>query len=120
MGGKKVLAFVLYLVTAIFTGYHLYVLMSLVVYGVSVNPLELLAFLGSFALLIAAYVSLFWPRAAARVALIACLALWCFYAPAIANYLRARIHKPAKVSEFNIASYNRITVAMSFAESARF
>lgn len=114
------LPFVLYFVTAIFTGYHLYVLMSLVVYGVSVNPLELLAFIGSFALLIAAYVSLFWPRAAARIALIACLALWCFYAPAIANYVRVRIHKPAAVSEFNIASHQRIMVAISFAESARF
>lgn len=95
------LPFVLYFVTATFTGYHLYVLMSLVVYGVPVNPLELLAFLGSFALLIAAYVSLFRPRAAARIALIACLALWCFYAPAIANYVRALIHKPATVSELS-------------------
>ncbi len=113
------LPFVLYFVTAIFTGYHLYVLMSLVVYGVSVNPLELLAFVGSFGLLIAAYVSLFWPRAAARIALIACLALWCFYAPAIANHVRVRIHKPAAVSESNIASHPRIMVAISFAESAR-
>ncbi len=93
------LPFVLYFVTAMFTGYHLYLLMSLVVYGVPVNPLELLGFAGSFALLIAAYVSLFRPRAAARIALIACLALWCFYAPAIVNFVHARIHKPASVSE---------------------
>lgn len=93
------LPFVLYFVTAMFTGYHLYVLMSLVVYGVPVNPLELIGFLGAFALLTAAYISLFRPRAAGRVALIACLALWCFYAPAIANFVRARIHKPAAVSE---------------------
>ena len=91
--------FVLYFVAALFTGYHLYGLMSLVVYGVPVNFLELLAFFGSFTLLIAAYVSLFRPRVAARVALIGCLALWCFYAPAIANYVRARVHKPASVTE---------------------
>jgi hypothetical protein len=94
-----VLPFVLYFVAALFTGYHLYALMSLVVYGVPVNPLELLAFLGSFALLVAAYVSLFRPRAAARIALIACLALWSFYAPALANYVRTRIHNRVAVSE---------------------
>lgn len=114
------LPFVLYFVTAIFTGYHLYVLMSLVVYGVPVNPLELLAFLGSLVLLIAAYVSLFRPRAAARIALIACLALWCFYAPAIANYVRARMHKSASMSKLISPRACAVWVAGPILESARF
>ena len=114
------LPFVLYFVTAIFTGYHLYALMSLVVYGVPVNALELIGFLGSAALLIAAYVSLFRPRAAARVALIACLALWCFYAPAIANFVRARNPKPAAVSEFHPDPHDRVVPAELIAQRARF
>lgn len=93
------LAFVLYFVAAVFTGYHLYALMSLVVYGVPLNPLELVGFLGSVSLLIAAYVSLFRTRAGGRIALIACLALWCFYAPAIVNFIRAQVHKPSPVTE---------------------
>ena len=105
------LPFVLYFVTALFTGYHLYVLMSLVVYGVPVNPLELVGFLGSFALLIAAYISLFRARAAARIALIACLALWCFYAPAIANYVRVRIHKRVAVSELSSLGTDALWIA---------
>ncbi len=113
------LPFILYFVTAMLTGYHLYALMSLVVYGVPVNPLELVGFLGSAGLLIAAYVSLFRPRAGGRVALIACLALWCFYAPAIANFVRARLHKPAAVSELNVDLHDHIVVALSIAENAR-
>jgi hypothetical protein len=89
------LPFSLYFVTAVVTGFHLYALLSVVVYGVPLNPLELVSWLGSFGLLVAAYVSLFRPRAAARVALIACLAMWCFYAPALANFVRAKLDKSA-------------------------
>lgn len=96
------LPFVLYFVTAVVTGFHVYALLSLVVYGVPLNPLELVSLLGSFCLLIAAYVSLFRPRVAGRIALIACLAMWCFYAPAIANFVRSR--KPAAVSQMISAS----------------
>ena len=83
------LPFVLYFVTGIVTGFHLYSLLSLAEYGAPLNPLELVALLGSLGLLVAAYVSLFRPYAAARVALIAALAVWCFYAPAIAQVIRA-------------------------------
>jgi hypothetical protein len=93
------LPFSLYFVTAVVTGFHLYALLSVVVYGVPLNPLELVSWLGSLALLVAAYVSLFRPRAAARVALIACLAMWCFYAPALANFVRAKLDKSPAVSE---------------------
>lgn len=94
------LPFILYFVTAVLTGFHLYTLLSFTLYGAPFNLLELVAMLGSFCLLIAAYVSLFRPRAAGRLALIACLAMWCFYGPAIAKIVRTRLGKPAAVSQF--------------------
>jgi len=93
------LPFSVYFVTAVVTGFHMCVLLSFVVYGVPVNPLEMISLLGSFCLLIAAYLSLYKPRAAGRLALLACLAMWCFYAPAIANSVRAKFAKPAAVSQ---------------------
>ena len=92
------LPFVLYFVAGAVTGYHVYTLLLLVLYGGSINVLELVSLLGSLCLLIAAYVSLIRPLAAARLALIACLAVWCFYGPAIANLVRLRITKHAGVS----------------------
>jgi len=92
------LPFLLYFVTGVVTGYHVYVLLTLAMYGAPFNPLELVSIFGSFCLLIAAYVSLFRPYAAARVALIAALAVWCFYGPAIANIVRTRIAPATAVS----------------------
>ena len=94
------LPFILYFVTAVLTGFHLYTLLSFTLYGAPFNILELVALLGSFCLLIAAYVSLFKPRVAGQLALIACLAMWCFYAPAIVKVVRTRLGKPAAVSQF--------------------
>jgi hypothetical protein len=94
------LPFVLYFVTAVVTGFHVYTLLSFAVYGVPVNLLELLSLLGSFCLLIAAYVSLFRPHAAARLALLACLVMWSFYAPAIAKIVRTRWAKPGPLPQF--------------------
>lgn len=113
------LPFVLYFVTAVVTGFHVYALLSLVVYGIPANPLELVSLLGSFCLLLAAYVSLFRPRAAGRFALIACLAMWCFYAPAIANFVRARLHKPAAVSQSTSPHSGAKPHPVSAPESAR-
>ena len=93
------LPFILYFVTAVVTGFHLYTLLSLAVYGVPINPLELIALLGSFCLLIAAYVSLFRPSAAAKLALIAALILWSFYAPAIAKAVRTRLNPRSTKSQ---------------------
>jgi hypothetical protein len=99
MRGFIMLPFSLYFVTAVVTGFHMCVLLSFVVYGVPANPLELVSLLGSFCLLIAAYLSLYKPRAAGRLALLACLAMWCFYAPAIVNVVRAKFAKPAALSQ---------------------
>jgi len=85
--------FLLYFITAVVTGFHIYTLLSLVALGVPINPLELVALLGSLCLLIAAYISLFKPHAAAKLALVATLAIWSFYGPAIANAVRTRLEK---------------------------
>lgn len=93
------LPFFLYLGTAIATGFHVYTLLSLAVYGAAFSPLELVSLLGSVLLLIAASVSLFRPQLAARIALIAALAIWCFYGPAIVNQIRGRSVKTHSVSQ---------------------
>ncbi len=85
--------FCLYFVASVITGFHVCTLLTIAVYGAPWNPLELVSLLGSLCLLIAAYISLFKPYAAARLALIACLAIWCFYGPAIAKSVRARTHR---------------------------
>lgn len=94
------LPFILYLITAMVAGFHLLSLLSLAVYGVPFNLFELLCLLGSFCLVIAAYVSLLRPHAAARVALIACLVMWSFYGPALAKIVRTRFARPAAISQF--------------------
>jgi len=85
------LPFCLYFVASVITGFHVYTLLALAVYGAPSNSLELVSLLGSLCLLIAAYVSLFKPYTAARLALIACLAIWCFYGPAIAKSIRPKL-----------------------------
>ena len=90
------LPFCLYFVAGIVTGFHVYTL-ALAVYGARLNPLELVSLLGSLCLLIAAYVSLFKPNAAAKVALLASLMIWCFYGPAIAKSVRTRFDKRSSV-----------------------
>jgi hypothetical protein len=90
--------FCLYFITGIITGFHVYTLMLLSLYGVPINPLEFVSLLGSLCLLIAAYLSLFKPRAAAKLALLASLSIWCFYAPALAKSIRTRLDKPSSVS----------------------
>jgi hypothetical protein len=92
--------FVFYFVTGMVTGFHVYTLLWLTLYGAPFNPLALVSLLGSFCLLIAAYVSLFKPHAAARLALLAALAIWCFYGPAIAKLVRTRLRAQTQ----NVAS----------------
>jgi hypothetical protein len=92
-------AFCLYFVTSVSTGFHVYTLLALAVYGAPSNPLELVSLLGSLCLLIAAYVSLFKPNAAAKLALITCLAIWCFYGPAIAKSIRPTLGGRSSVLE---------------------
>jgi hypothetical protein len=84
------LPFFLYFATGLITGLNVYTLLALAAYGIPFNPLELVSLLGSLCLLIAAYVSLFKPRVAARLALLASLTIWSFYGPAIAKSIRTK------------------------------
>ncbi len=92
------LPFLVYFAAGSLTGYQLYTLIALAVYGAPFNPLEFVAFLGSVGLLLASYVSLFRPHAAARIALISALFVWSFYGPAIAKLTRARFAGVAVVT----------------------
>jgi hypothetical protein len=98
------LPFIIYFVTAIVTGVHLLTLLSLAAYGVTISPFELWAALGSFSLLISAYISLFRPYAAARIVLLAAIIMWAFYGPAIATYVRGRLAKRSVLSEVALPS----------------
>lgn len=77
--------FFLYFAAGAVTGFHVYTLLMLAVLGSPVNPLELISLAGSLCLLVAAYLSLFKPEAAAKLSLLASLTIWCFYGPAIAH-----------------------------------
>ncbi len=114
------LPFILYFVTAIFTSIHLLTLMSLWAYGAPVNSFELLALLGSFCLLIAAYLSLFRPYAAARLALLAALVMWAFYGPAIAHYVRGRLQKRSvlSVATFQGSAAPQLQLRSNYAQPA--
>ena len=92
------LPFLLYLIAGALTGFQVYTLVALGAYGAPVSPLEFLSLLGSLALIVAAYISLWRPRIAARVALLAVLTIWCFYAPATLNAARNRRAAPAPAS----------------------
>ncbi len=83
------LPFVLYLIAGALTGFQVYALLALGAYGAPVSPLEFLSLLGSLVLIVAAYLGLWKPRLAARVALLAALVIWCFYAPATLHAVRS-------------------------------
>jgi hypothetical protein len=100
------LPFCLYFVAGMATGFHVYTLLALTLYGAPFNSLELVSLLGSVGLLIAAFISLFKPYAAARIALIACLMTWSFYGPGVAKVVRTKFDKPSAVSA---NPYNRGT-----------
>lgn len=113
------LPFIVYFVTGVAASFHVYTLMF-AAYGAPLNPLELVSLLGSFCLLIAAYLSLFRPHAAGRLALIACLLMWCFYGPAVANLVRARLHKPVAVSQLMLPHAGGAPKPFLLADCARF
>jgi len=60
--------------------------------------LLVISLVGSFCLLVAAIPQPFRPYVASRVALVAALAIWYFYGPAIASLVRIRLSRPAVVS----------------------
>ncbi len=84
------LPFFLYLLAGAITGAHLLLFAAT---GTPLNSLQLVSLAGSLCLIVAGYLSLFRPGAAAKLALLASLAMWCFYSPAIAKAVEARIHK---------------------------
>lgn len=112
------LPFLVYFATGVVTGYHIYTLLALVVYGVPINPLAVIGLFGSLGLLIAAYISLFRPQAAAKVALIAALAIWSFYGPAIANVVRTRLESEGYHPRYHSRSCFHPHVAEAFHTSA--
>jgi hypothetical protein len=87
------LPFFVYFVAGVVTGFHVYSLLALTVLGVPTYPLEFVSLLGSLCLILAAYLSLFKPHAAARLAQLASLAIWMFYGPATVGAIEARMHK---------------------------
>jgi Family of unknown function (DUF6843) len=87
------LPFVLYLVGGLLTAFHVYVLLTLAALGVPHNILQLFSLLGSLGLIGSAFISLFRPRLAAQLALIASLGAWCFYAPAIVATIKSGRHQ---------------------------
>jgi hypothetical protein len=115
------LPFSLYFIAAAITGFHVYTLLLLTFLGAPFYPMEAVSLLGSLGLLIAAYVSLFKPYIAARIALIACLAIWSFYGPAITKIVRTRFeHKNASLIERPLnetpqaaASIRKLAMAMA-------
>jgi hypothetical protein len=85
------LPFFMYFVAGAVTGFHVYSLLMLTVLGAPSHPLEFVSLLGSFGLVVAAYLSLFKPHAAARLALVASLAIWLFYGPATVGAVETRL-----------------------------
>lgn len=102
------LPFCLYFVAGLVTGFHVYTLLAMAVYGAPANPLELVSLLGSLLLLIAAMISLFRPHAAARVALIGSLLIWSFYGPAIAKLVRTKFDRHSVVSASHAPGMNQV------------
>ncbi len=104
------LPFLLYLLAGILTAAHVYSLLSLGMLGVPHNVLELISLLGSFVLLVSAYISLYRPRLAAKLALLAALALWCFYGPAIAATVHVGRHH--QVHAFRVVALPYLAVGL--------
>jgi hypothetical protein len=87
------LPFFIYFVAGVVTGFHVYSLLALTALGVPSHPLEFVSLLGSLCLIFAAYLSLFKPHAAAKLALLASLAIWMFYGPATVGAIETKLHK---------------------------
>jgi len=78
-------AFLIYIITAIGTGWQLSQQILMGVWGKPSNPIEYLAFAGSMILLVSAYVALFSLSRARSIAIVASALLWMFYVPASIN-----------------------------------
>ena len=88
------LPFILYVAAGALTAFHVYALWTAGISGVPHNILELISLLGSLCLIGSGYISVFRPARAAKLALVASLGMWCFYAPAMVATIRAERHDP--------------------------
>ena len=77
------LPLLLYAITGGTTGVQVFRLVMWAVWGKAVHPLGHVSLLGSVVLIVVAFFSLWRPRPAAWVALIATLCMWSFYGPAL-------------------------------------
>jgi len=76
-------ALALYLVTGVVTGFHVFYLMMLAIWGAPISPLQYVSMMGSAGLLVASVVAVFKPRLASEIALAGAIAIWSFYIPAL-------------------------------------
>jgi hypothetical protein len=83
------LAAALYVVTALVTAAQVYWLLAWGMWGAPTTPLQYVSLGGSLVLLIAGIVAKWKARASAFAAVGACVAIWCFYAPAVIHTLRS-------------------------------
>jgi hypothetical protein len=75
--------FLLYVATGIVDGLHVLALLMQAVLGATARPVQYIALVGTIVLLCAGVTALFSARIAAYIALVACLANWTFYLPAL-------------------------------------
>lgn len=118
------LPFVLYAATGGVTGCHIYFLLVLGRYGVPQNIWEFVALLLSLCIVICAYISIYRPILAARIALVSALGMWCFYGPAIvatvrAGHLKQLIKMQGAALPCSAVVLLLVTTAYSFAVSGR-
>jgi hypothetical protein len=75
--------FTIYLVTALATGVQVHWLLMWAIWGAPTHPVQFISLGGSFVLLLASFVALFRPRAAAVIAIVGSLAIFTYYVPAV-------------------------------------
>lgn len=85
------MAFLLYLLTAIMTALPVLVTLRWAIWGAPVSVWQYVSLLGSCLLVLAGFVSVSHRRVAARIAVVAVAAIWCFYLPAVAFVVHARL-----------------------------
>lgn len=101
------LPFLVYFAAGAVTAFHVYVLVGI---AKALNGLEFVSLLGSFCLAVSSYISLFKQRFGAKVALIASLAAWCFYAPGIAAAAKAGWYRQVSDPRIATSAYLAVTL----------
>ena len=109
--------FLLFATTGLTTGYQVYrLLMLAALWGAPTSPLQYVSFLGSFALLGAAVLSLFRYRIAVQFALVFAFVIWLFYGPALIVSLQGAVsgHDTLEPLAFLPAGFLLLTTFYSF------